>query len=114
MKGARAEVEAVNWLRARGYDDARRYLAGDGRQPGDIDVLPGLVIDVKNRDGWKAREWLDQVELEAGPDRLGVVWARLERVVDPGAWPVLIRARQFFEMIELEPAIPWHPRAPEL
>ena len=47
-RGARAEVAVVNWLRDHGYPDARRYLAGDGRQPGDIDAIPGVSIEVKD------------------------------------------------------------------
>lgn len=36
-RGADAERAVVNYLRAAGWPDTRRYLAGDGRQPGDID-----------------------------------------------------------------------------
>lgn len=48
-RGADAERQVVNYLREHGYPDARRYLAGDSRQPGDIDAIPGVSIEVKDR-----------------------------------------------------------------
>ena len=43
-RGADAERQVVNYLREHGYPDARRYLAGDSRQPGDIDAIPGVSM----------------------------------------------------------------------
>jgi hypothetical protein len=84
-RGARAEVQVVNWLRLNGHPDARRYLAGDGRQPGDIDAIPGLVIEVKDcaRSAWPT--WCRQAADEAA-GRAWVVVRRLRGTTDPGAW----------------------------
>lgn len=100
-KGIKNELDAVNWLRAHGYPDARRYLSGDGRQPGDIDGVPGVVIDVKARDELSIPEALRQVQKESdnGVRGLPVVWMHLRGVGDPGQWVVMIRAEDFFEWI---------------
>ena len=46
-RGADAERAVVNYLRSMGWDNARRYLAGDGRQPGDVDFAPGVGREVE-------------------------------------------------------------------
>ena len=90
-KGAEYERAAVNWLRAHGHPDARRYLAGDGRQPGDIDAIPGVTIDVKARRELAIPEWLRQVETEAGPNRFPVLWVWRPGLADPGDWWAITR-----------------------
>ena len=100
-KGARAEVAAVNWLRAHGYPDARRYLAGDGNQPGDIDAIPAVCLEVKDCATYQPQLWLRQAADEAG-GRLPVVWAKLRGETDPGRWMVMLRAEDFFALITEE------------
>lgn len=102
-KGVRAEVAAVNWLRAHGHPDARRYLSGDGLQPGDIDAIPAVCLDVKDCVAFEPQKWLRQVAAEAGPHRLPVVWAKLRGETDPGQWMVLLRAADFFDLLDDEP-----------
>lgn len=47
-KGARGEREVVEILRGAGFTQARRTLAGDGRQPGDVSGGPaGWLLEVK-------------------------------------------------------------------
>lgn len=47
-KGQRGEREVVELLRAAGFPYARRTLAGDGRQPGDVSGGPvGWLLEVK-------------------------------------------------------------------
>ena len=86
-RGANAERAVVAWLRANGYPHARRYLAGDGRQPGDIDGVPGVCIEVKDidpsRSAWPS--WRAQVLAEAG-GRIPVVVRRTRGVTDVGQW----------------------------
>jgi hypothetical protein len=84
-RGARAEVQVVNYLRTW-WPDARRYLAGDGRQPGDIDCHPLLVIEVKDcaRSAWPT--WCRQAAAAAPPGTVPVVVRRTRGVTDVGLW----------------------------
>jgi hypothetical protein len=45
-KGADTERMVVAWLRENGWPDAKRRLAGNG-QAGDIDGVPGVLIECK-------------------------------------------------------------------
>ena len=95
-KGARAERRFVTWLRQY-YPDARRYLAGDGRQPGDIDAIPTVCFDVKDRADCKPGTWMRQAEAEAGPNRLAVVvyWPPRD-----GEWIAMIRVTELLRLLE--------------
>lgn len=101
-KGARYEREAVNWLRTRHHPDARRYLAGDGRQPGDIDAIPAVTIDVKAHRVLCIPEWLRQVENEAGPNRLPLLWIHRPGLADPGDWWAITRWKHIYPLLETE------------
>jgi hypothetical protein len=84
-RGARAEVQVVNYLR-QWYPDARRYLAGDGRQPGDIDCHPLLVIEVKDCAASAWPTWCRQAAAAAPPGTVPVVVRRTRGVPDVGQW----------------------------
>lgn len=94
-RGARAEVAVVNYLRGRGWPDARRYLAGDGRQPGDIDVWPGISIEVKDRKRSAWPTWCEQAVDEAGVGRVPVVVRRTRGVSDVALWEARVRVRDY-------------------
>lgn len=87
-RGADAERAVVRYLRDNGYPDARRYLAGDGRQPGDIDFHPLVCLEVKDveRSAWPT--WCRQALAEARPGMVPVVVRRTRGVADVGAWEV--------------------------
>jgi hypothetical protein len=90
-KGAINERKVVAWLRDHaGRPDARRYLAGDGRQPGDIDAIPGLSIEVRARATCKPGSWLQQAEQAAG-DRQAIIVYHPPGVADVGQWVVMER-----------------------
>ena len=91
-RGANAERAVVNWMRANGYPDARRYLAGDGRQPGDIDAIPGVCIEVKDRAASAWPTWEKQALAEAGPKRIASVVRRERGNPDVGQWETRWRA----------------------
>lgn len=92
-KGARGEREVVNLLRDNGYPQARRYLAGDGRQPGDVGPGPaGWVIEVKWHEdvATAVRVGLAQAEEQRRASGLpsAVVAVRLAR----GPWVAVLNA----------------------
>lgn len=103
-KGARAERAVAAWLRTHGWAGARRFLAGDGRQPGDIDALPGIALEVKDQATYAIPAWLRQAVDEAG-DRLPVVVAKpkgvgYERV---GEWWAILRFEDFANLLAERP-----------
>lgn len=85
-RGRRAEVAVVNYLRANGCPDARRYLAGDGRQPGDIDWHPLVAVEVKDRKSSSWPSWCRQAVAEARDGMVPVVVRRTRGVPDVGSW----------------------------
>ncbi len=85
-RGARAEVAVVNYLKANGYPDARRYLAGDGRQPGDVDFHPLVCLEVKDRAESSWPSWCRQAASEARAGMVPVVVRRTRGVTDVGLW----------------------------
>lgn len=102
-RGARAEVAVVNWLRDHGYPEARRCLAGDGRQVTDVDRVP-WIVEVKDRasSAWPA--WCAPASLEAA--RLGRPWVvvrRLRGTPDVGEWPIVCSADALPELGLVEP-----------
>lgn len=105
-RGAVAERMVVNWLRDNGWPDARRYLSGDGRQPGDIDGIPGVVIEVKDVAKSAFPSWRLQAVEEAGPSRVPIVVRRTRGVRDVGLWPAQVPADELtarpaaFRMVE--------------
>lgn len=85
-RGARCEVAVVNYLRTVGWPYARRYLAGDGRQPGDIDWHPLVALEVKDRAQSSWPSWCRQATAEAREGMVPVVVRRTRGVTDVGAW----------------------------
>ena len=105
-RGANAERMVAEYLRTHGWPDARRYLAGDGRQRllGDIDAVPGVAIEVKDRAQSAWTGWLD--ELERDNDRVTVVVRRVRGTTDVGRWPAVIGSeRQWLNELDGVPAL---------
>ena len=84
-RGADAERAVVRYLRGRGHE-ARRYLAGDGRQPGDVDWHPLVCLEVKDRVSSSWPSWCRQAVAEAPWGTVPAVVRRTRGVADPGAW----------------------------
>lgn len=85
-KGGDTERAVVNYLKANGYPDARRYLAGDGRQPGDIDFHPLVVLEVKGVKSSAWPSWCRQAAAAAGAGQVPVVVRRTHGNPDVAQW----------------------------
>lgn len=97
-RGADAERAVVRYLRSMGWDNARRYLAGDGRQPGDIDFAPGVCLEVKDVASSAWPTWRAQCVAEAG-GRIPVVVRRTRGVRDVGQWEAEVPVPVWFETL---------------
>lgn len=89
-RGANAERMVVDHLRGHGFPDARRYLAGDGRQRhlGDVDAIPGVAVEVKDRSASAWTGWCREVE--DGNPRVTCVVRRVRGNPDVGQWPAVV------------------------
>lgn len=87
-RGADAERQVVRFLRAQGWPDARRYLAGDGRQPGDLDWHPLVTLEVKDAASSRWPTWCRQVAAAAPAGTVPVVVRRTRTGDDVGAWEI--------------------------
>lgn len=95
-RGGRAEREVVKAAQAAGFPDARRYGAGDGRQPGDVDLQADgalVCLEVKDVASSSWPTWLRQAADEAAPRNLvPVVVRRTRGLPDAGKWPAVLPA----------------------
>ena len=101
-RGAEAERMVVNFMRSNGFPDARRYLAGDGRQPGDIDAHPLLCIEVRDRASSAWPTWCRQAVAEAREGMVPVVVRRTRGVPDVGAWECRVRSVDVVPFLTVE------------
>jgi hypothetical protein len=83
-RGADAERAVVRFLVELGFE-ARRYLSGDGKQPGDISWLPGVTVEVKDVASSAWPSWRIQAE-EQADWRIPVVVRRIRGVSHVGLW----------------------------
>ncbi len=99
-RGADAERAVVRYLIAEGWPDVRRYLAGDGRQPGDIDWHPLICLEVKDqaRSSWPT--WCRQAVAEAPGGLIPMVVRRTRGVPDVGAWECRFRGWAWFRAFD--------------
>ena len=86
-RGADAERAVVRYLNSVGYD-SRRYLAGDGKQPGDIDWHTLIVLEVKDVASSSWPTWCRQADAAAAPGQVPVVVRRERGETNVGRWPV--------------------------
>ena len=98
-RGADAERAVVAWLREVGWPDTRRYLAGDGRQPGDIDWHPLVCLEVKDRDGSRWPSWCRQAVAECRPGMVPAVVRRTRGVPRVSSWEVRVQWRGWFDVL---------------
>lgn len=90
-RGRRSETMVANYLR-QWWPDARRVLAGDGKQHCDVEFHPLVSLEVKALAATTAwPTWCRQAAAQAHPGTVPVVVHRTPGVLDVAAWP--IRAR---------------------
>ncbi len=90
-RGANAERAVANYMRQHGWPNARRCLAGDGNQHTDIDGVPGVSIEVKDRASSSWPAWRHQAITQAHPGDTVIVIRRTRGVTDVGQWEAQIR-----------------------
>lgn len=86
-RGARAERAVVNYLRTW-WPDARRVLAGDGRQDCDVTFHPRVSLEVKDVAGSSWPSWCRQAVAQSKPGTIPMVVRRARGVTDVGRWVV--------------------------
>jgi len=91
-KGSAFELEVARFLQGAGFPHAERaYGAGRQDDRGDIDGLPGLVIECKNHKTHDLSGWLDEAERERNNARAdyGVVVVKRRGKAAAKAYAVL-------------------------
>ncbi len=63
-KGSAAELAVAKWLRKLGWIHAERSRAGWQDDRGDIDGMPGVVVEVKNEKKIDIPGYLRELEVE--------------------------------------------------
>lgn len=88
-RGDNAERLLVAWLRDNGFPNAERaYGAGRPDDVGDIDGIPGVVIECKNQQRLDLAGWVTETEHErrqAGADH-GLLIVKRRGHTNPGRW----------------------------
>jgi hypothetical protein len=121
-KGTAAETAVVRWARDNGYPGADRQPLRGNRDAGDIDLCPGIVLEVKNHKtagtGQPAplvlAHWMAQAEFErynAGAAHCPLVVKRAG-TSDPGRWFAYLKARDVAVLMGAplnvaDPDAPW-------
>lgn len=85
-KGASAERDLVNYLRARGFVHADRNKIGSN--VGDVTGIPGLVIECKATRTLTLPAWITQLEdeIDEANAETGVVVAKRVGRANPADW----------------------------
>jgi len=117
-KGTAAETAVVRWARTNGFPGADRQPLRGNRDTGDIDLCPGIVLEVKNHAGVASvgqpapaqlREWMAQADLErdnAGAAHCPLIVKRAG-VADPGRWFTYLPLHQLAALLADDDAGQW-------
>jgi hypothetical protein len=83
-------------MRQHGWPNARRCLAGDGNQHTDIDGIPSVSIEVKDRTSSSWPAWRLQAITQAHPGDIVIVIRRTRGVTDVGQWEAQMPLRDWY------------------
>jgi len=102
-KGHAAELAVVKWLRLQGWFHAERVQAGTHKDRGDVDGLPGVVIEVKDRKSHSWHEYFNQLRRQIVNDKAwtGVIIAKRPGVTDVNEWMAVMPAIEWLNLISL-------------
>ena len=98
-KGAAGEREWVDVLRKKGFPVEGRQL-GQARDGGGDVRYGGILYEVKRYNKIAVRKWLDQAEASVLQYRQGEVPVVAMREDGRTGWMVLMRAEDFFNLVE--------------
>lgn len=100
-KGARCENDVVNWLREQGFPHAERRIAGMDNDTGDITGIPGLVIEVKDRQKHDFPAYMRQLteEMTAADVDTGLVIAKKKGTTNVGEWYAMMPVELAIELL---------------
>lgn len=100
-KGSAAELAVAKWLRKLGWIHAERSRAGWTDDRGDIDGMPGVVVEVKNCKTISIPEWLRELEVEIANAQAwtGAVIAKRKGSTDVDDWYAIMPAKIWGELM---------------
>jgi hypothetical protein len=100
-KGSAAELAVAKWLRKLGWIHAVRSRAGWTDDRGDIDGMPGVVVEVKNCKTISIPEWLRELEVEIANAQAwtGAVIAKRKGSTDVNDWYAIMPAKIWGELM---------------
>ena len=100
-KGSAAELAVAKWLRKLGWVHAERSRAGWTDDRGDIDGMPGVVVEVKNCKTISIPEWLRELEVEIANAQAwtGAVIAKRKGSTDVDDWYAIMPAKIWGELM---------------
>lgn len=125
-KGTSWETACVRWLRDHGYPSADRSPQRGRDDQGDIQGIPGIVIECKNTARTELAQWLAEAAAEAlkrhdhlaaarGPAvpvplPVPVVWHKRRGKASPGDGYVTMTGAAFTELLGMAIREDTHPR----
>ena len=100
-KGSAAELAVAKWLNRLGWTQAERSRAGWTDDRGDIDGMPGVVIEVKNCKTLSIPAWLRELEVEMKNAKAwtGTVIAKRKGSTDVNDWYAIMPASVWAELL---------------
>ena len=99
-KGHAAERAVVKWLRTYGFK-ANRVQAGRPDDQGDIEGLPGVVIEVKDRKQHNFEDYFTQLrrQIQAKDAWTGVIILKRRGQTDPADWIACMPAYEWIALL---------------
>jgi hypothetical protein len=91
-KGTKAETAVVNWLQAHGWPHTERHAQHGSKDIGDVNGIPGCVIEVKSASRIDLSGWLHELDDEMGNAAVdcGVVIIKRRGTTNVAEWYALM------------------------